>query len=132
MIALRTTGLFRRAAKNNDGEPGARSAWERRNGLFAPVTDFDWDTFDRPKDEEVTIMADDLAAIFENGEKQRTKPKAVKALRTLTGTRRTASSSRNLRAAVMANVVLSSARVRGTVREQMAARNCKTSGIDFE
>ena len=32
--------------KNNDGEMGARSAWVRCNGLFQPVTDFDWDAFD--------------------------------------------------------------------------------------
>src|SRR5262249_52929328 len=40
--------------KNNDGELGARSAWERRNGLFAPVPEFDWDTFDsQHKDDRV-------------------------------------------------------------------------------
>jgi AAA domain len=33
-------------AKNNDGEMGQRSVWERRNGLFAPVSDFDWKAFD--------------------------------------------------------------------------------------
>ena len=32
--------------KNNDGELGARSAWERQNGLFAPIEDFDWEAFD--------------------------------------------------------------------------------------
>jgi hypothetical protein len=31
--------------KNNDGELGERSAWERRNGLFEPVHEFDWETF---------------------------------------------------------------------------------------
>ena len=35
--------------KNNDGDLGARSAWERRNGLFAPVADFDWTAFDAPE-----------------------------------------------------------------------------------
>jgi len=78
-------------AKNNDGELGARSAWERRNGLFAPVSEFDWDTFDNPrKDERVTITADDIAEIFENGQKQFTKAEAVKALRILTEAGRTA------------------------------------------
>jgi hypothetical protein len=77
--------------KNNDGELGARSAWERRNGLFAPVTDFDWDTFDSPHaDDRVTIAGDDLAEIFENGAKQLRKAEAVKALETLTGAKRTA------------------------------------------
>ena len=77
--------------KNNDGELGLRSAWERRNGLFVPVSEFDWDTFDNPhKDERVTITADDLTEIFENGEKQLTKAQAVKALKGLTEAGRTA------------------------------------------
>src|SRR5262249_46549086 len=47
--------------KNNDGELGARSAWERRNGIFAPIHEFDWETFDNPhKDERVSITADVL------------------------------------------------------------------------
>jgi hypothetical protein len=36
--------------KNNDGQNGPRSAWERRNGLFVPVKDFDWDAWDHPPD----------------------------------------------------------------------------------
>jgi hypothetical protein len=77
--------------KNNDGELGPRSAWERRNGLFAPVLDFDWDAFDNPHtDDRVTITADDMAEIFENGAKQRNKTDAAKALQTLTGAGRTA------------------------------------------
>jgi AAA domain/DnaB-like helicase N terminal domain len=76
--------------KNNDGRLGARSAWERRNGLFVPVSDFDWDAFDNPhRDDRVTITADDLTEVFEN-EKQLTKSEAVKALRALTGAGRTA------------------------------------------
>lgn len=35
--------------KNNDGELGERLAWERCNGLFAPVLDFDWEAFDNPR-----------------------------------------------------------------------------------
>jgi hypothetical protein len=31
--------------KNNDGELGDRSAWIRCNGLFDPVSDFDWDAW---------------------------------------------------------------------------------------
>ena len=38
--------------KNNDGELGSRSAWHRRNGLFAPCPDFDWEGFDKPRGEE--------------------------------------------------------------------------------
>ena len=33
--------------KNNDGEEGQRTAWYRRNGLFAPCSDFDWEEFDK-------------------------------------------------------------------------------------
>jgi AAA domain-containing protein len=77
--------------KNNDGELGARSAWERRNGLFAPVSEFDWDLFDSPhKDERVIITADDLAEISDNGERELTRADAVKALQMLTGAGRTA------------------------------------------
>ena len=77
--------------KNNDGELGARSAWERRNGLFAPVHNFNWDTFDNPRsDERVTVTADDMVEIFDNGRKQLTRADAAKALQTLTGAGRTA------------------------------------------
>jgi len=77
--------------KNNDGELGARSAWERRNGLFAPVTDFDWEAFDMPQQvDRVTITADDMAELFENGAKQLRRADAVKQLESLTGAKRTA------------------------------------------
>ena len=32
--------------KNNDGEMGTRSAWNRSNGQFSPAEGFDWDSFD--------------------------------------------------------------------------------------
>jgi hypothetical protein len=34
--------------KNNDGQHGPRSVWERRNGLFVPVKDFNWEAWDHP------------------------------------------------------------------------------------
>jgi hypothetical protein len=74
--------------KNNDGDLGARSAWERRNGLFAPVTDFDWDTFDAPeKDRREIITEADMRAVFERG--SLTKAEAAKKLETNTGAHRT-------------------------------------------
>jgi hypothetical protein len=77
--------------KNNDGELGERLAWERRNGLFAPVLDFDWEAFDNPHpDNRVTITADHIAEIFENGAKELRRADAAKALQTLTGGGRTA------------------------------------------
>lgn len=39
-------------AKNNDGALTPRTAWHRRNGLFAPCPDFDWEGFDKPRCEE--------------------------------------------------------------------------------
>ncbi len=36
--------------KNNDGELGQRTAWQRRNGLFTPANDFDWTAFDGAQD----------------------------------------------------------------------------------
>jgi len=77
--------------KNNDGELGKRSAWERRNGLFAAVTDFDWDELDSPpRDSRVLIMRDDVAAIFENGEKQLSRGDAVRLLEKSTNAKHSA------------------------------------------
>ena len=77
--------------KNNDGELGEPSAWERRNGLFAPIHSFDWDTFDNPRsDERVTVTADDVAEVFGNGQNQLNRADAAKALQTLTRAGRTA------------------------------------------
>ena len=73
--------------KNNDGDLGARSAWERRNGLFTPVLEFDWDVFDTPeKDRRELITEADVRAIFEHGAV--TKPEAVKQLESNTGAHR--------------------------------------------
>jgi hypothetical protein len=70
--------------KNNDGELGSRSAWQRRNGLFAPVSDFDWDEFDAPeKDRREVITEADMQTIFENG--ALTKAEAAKKLKSNTG-----------------------------------------------
>jgi hypothetical protein len=73
--------------KNNDGDLGARSAWERRCGLFAPVADFDWDAFDAPeKNRREVITESDIAAVFENG--PLTKSEARKLLEETTGASR--------------------------------------------
>ena len=73
--------------KNNDGELGSRSAWERRNGLFAPVTDFDFEAFDTPeKDRREIINEADVRAVFENG--ALTKTEAAKQLESNTGAHR--------------------------------------------
>jgi hypothetical protein len=73
--------------KNNDGELGARSAWERRNGLFVPVTDFDWEAFDTPeKNKRELITEADVRAILEQGALP--KPEARDALEETTGASR--------------------------------------------
>jgi AAA domain/CHC2 zinc finger len=70
--------------KNNDGEIGARSAWERSNGLFAPVIDFDWQTFDAPNsDRRQTITETDVAEVFADGPLSKTE--AAKRLQESTG-----------------------------------------------
>jgi AAA domain/CHC2 zinc finger len=75
--------------KNNDGELGARSAWERRNGLFAPVTDFDFEKFDAPdQDKREVICEDDVRSVFENG--ALTKAEARKLLEQATDASRSA------------------------------------------
>jgi hypothetical protein len=54
--------------KNNDGKLGPRSGWERRNGLFVPVKDFDWDAWDHPVDgrtsRKLTGTIDDLLELI--------------------------------------------------------------------
>jgi len=71
--------------KNNDGEPGARSAWERCNGLFAPVAGFDWSKFDASgKDARVKITAEHMKSIL-----PLRKGKAVERLMELTGASQT-------------------------------------------
>ena len=73
--------------KNNDGELGNRSAWERRNGLFAPATDFGFEAFDTPeKDRREIINEADVRAVFENG--ALTKAEAAKQLESNTGAHR--------------------------------------------
>ena len=60
-------------AKNNDGELGARSAWERRNGLFVPVAGFDWETFDNRADghRKARIADEDVVEAFDGGLRSR-------------------------------------------------------------
>ena len=73
--------------KNNDGDLGPRSAWERRNGLFAPVEDFDWKAFDVPERERrEVIIESDIDALFADG--PLSKGDAVKQLEASTGASR--------------------------------------------
>lgn len=66
--------------KNNDGEMGRRSAWERRNGLFIPVQDFDWKTFEGDGEKRRTVSLADLDTLFEGGRRQLARNTAVEQL----------------------------------------------------
>jgi hypothetical protein len=75
--------------KNNDGKLGPRSVWERKNGLFVPVQNFDWTSFDSPeekKDKPIDETA--LAEIFNDGALKLKRADAVEALINLTGRKR--------------------------------------------
>ncbi len=70
--------------KNNDGELGSRSAWHRRNGLFAPCPDFDWEGFDKPRGEErAGVTEAHMEQLFANG-RRIARSFAVKELMDLT------------------------------------------------
>lgn len=59
--------------KNNDGELGKRSAWKRKAGLFLPVPNFDWATFDsEDTDKRVIITEAMIREVFESGGQIRT------------------------------------------------------------
>jgi hypothetical protein len=74
--------------KNNDGSLAPRSAWERRNGLFSPVIDFDWDSFDTPrKPSRSAISVDDIRRVFDGG-RELTRPQLRDALMDTTGRER--------------------------------------------
>lgn len=76
--------------KNNDGALGARSVWERRNGLFAAVSDFDWKTFDADDEKRRTVTLEDMDTLFEGGKRQLARNTAVAQLIELTGLGKTA------------------------------------------
>jgi hypothetical protein len=55
--------------KNNNGQLGERSVWERRNGLFARVENFNWEEFDggaKPAPKK-GVSELHLREVFENG-----------------------------------------------------------------
>lgn len=76
--------------KNNDGDMGMPTAWERRNGLFASVPDFNWEEFKKPADERRTITESDLQQLFADGSRQIKKSHAAAELEEQTGMGRTA------------------------------------------
>lgn len=77
-------------AKNNNGEMGAPSAWHRRNGLFAPCPEFDWKEWQQGGNKRCMIELEDLADIFEEGDRTLSRANAVKALKAKAGIRQSA------------------------------------------
>ena len=70
-------------AKNNDGHEGASSAWLRRNGLFDPCDDFDFEEFfSRAGMSREKITAEDIREALGSGT---VKKNASKRLREITG-----------------------------------------------
>lgn len=69
-------------AKNNNGEMGKPTAWHRRNGLFAPCADFDWKEWNHGGGNKRSVIElEDLAAIFDYGQKTLSRSEAAKALK---------------------------------------------------
>lgn len=82
-------------AKNNNGAMPPSTAWHRRNGLFEACPDFDWKEWRAGSagggsKKRHAVELEDLAEIFEDGEKVLSKNDAVKALTRLEGIGRSA------------------------------------------
>ena len=76
--------------KNNDGDLGSPTAWERKNGIFTPAENFDWSELDAPSEQRLTITADDLSAVFDGGKCRLAKSQAVAKLIEQTGCKQSA------------------------------------------
>lgn len=63
------TNVVMTCCKNNDGKLGSRSAWERKNGIFLPVHEFDWGKFDGGEKTapQKSITSTVLAKVFADG-----------------------------------------------------------------
>ncbi|MBI4657870.1 MAG: hypothetical protein HY735_03295 [Verrucomicrobia bacterium] len=67
--------------KNNDGQLGSRSAWYRRNGLFLPCSEFDWQEFDDPSTENAAMITKGhLDRLFNNGKRTLVRKHAAEEL----------------------------------------------------
>lgn len=71
--------------KNNDGDLGSPSVWERRNGLFAPVEGFDWQELNSQNEKRRTVAENDLITLFDSGRTKMGKKQAVEKLMEQTG-----------------------------------------------
>ncbi|MGI8435344.1 MAG: AAA family ATPase [Chthoniobacterales bacterium] len=71
--------------KNNNGPLGARSAWFRLSGLFAPCEDFDWEAFEHPEKGRAGISRADVREIFNGGKTSLPRNDAAKKLQEASG-----------------------------------------------
>ena len=69
--------------KNSNGQNSTRSPWVRKNGLFEPLSGFDWKQFDKPPDERRIIRPEDIRTVLE-GKGTVTKSSAAEALMAIT------------------------------------------------
>lgn len=74
--------------KNNDGELGSPSVWQRQNGIFTPFDDFDWDEFNSSGEKRRGITEEDLAKLFDG--RELTRKHAVSELMEQTGCKQAA------------------------------------------
>jgi hypothetical protein len=71
--------------KNNDGELGCSTVWERGNGIFKPVENFDWSELNSNCEKRKTVTETELAALFDNGSRNLTRKHAIQCLQDQTG-----------------------------------------------
>lgn len=78
-------------AKNNNGEMGPRTVWERRNGLFGAVENFDWDTFDGGggKAHKKAVTEAHIREVFQDGSARMMLKSAAEKLQEVAGVGRT-------------------------------------------
>lgn len=79
-------------SKNNDGALGARSAWERKNGLFfVPAEGFNFEEFDSGvAKRELKVNEGHLREVFENGRRKMLLKQAAERLEEIADVRRSA------------------------------------------
>lgn len=79
-------------AKNNDGQLGARSAWERRAGTFESVKDFNFEEFDfgGGTKREAKVREEHLRELFADGRNWLAVRQAAERLQELAGVGRSA------------------------------------------
>jgi hypothetical protein len=79
-------------SKNNDGELGEESVWQRAAGTFTRVDDFDWEAYERgeSKARESKVKLEHLHEAFQDGELWLERAEAVSRLQEIAKVRRTA------------------------------------------